>query len=444
MKYDCIVIGSGASGLTVSLGLVGAGKKVLLVERANSGGECTWGGCVPSKSLIALSKKNLGVRKTLEEVRARRQMVADEETPEILRKRGVEYINGTAKFVNEKSISIDGVIYEGKDIVIATGSRPFIPPIQGLDSVEYLTNENIFEQEILPDKMVMIGAGVISLELSFALKRMGIDITILEVGDRLLPMEDEVISEFYKKQLDNAGIKLILKCGDIKIFKNEKGADIEYQNGKVFCKKIFISTGRAPNIEDLELEKAGIEYNKKGILVDETLQTSVKNIYAVGDVVGPYRFSHMAGYHGETVVRNILFPYVKKKVNYTSIPWVIFSNPEFARIGLNEKEAKDKKEEIKVYTLSSEKNERSIISLENEFLLKVICDKKYKIIGGYCIGERAGEIMGILQFMHSQDMHFYKLVESIQAYPTYTDSLRKLAKQAYAEHLREMFSFTRS
>ncbi len=236
MKYDCIVIGSGASGLTVSLGLVGAGKKVLLVERANSGGECTWGGCVPSKSLIALSKKNLGVRKTLEEVRARRQMVADEETPEILRKRGVEYIHGIAKFVNEKSISIDGVIYEGKDIVIATGSRPFIPPIQGLDSVKYLTNENIFEQEILPDKMVMIGAGVISLELSFALKRMGIDITILEVGDRLLPMEDEVISEFYKKQLDNAGIKLILKCGDIKIFKNEKGADIEYQNGKVFCK----------------------------------------------------------------------------------------------------------------------------------------------------------------------------------------------------------------
>lgn len=441
MKYDCIVIGSGAGGLTVAFGLAGVGKKILLVEKSNVGGECTWSGCVPSKAFINYSKQGIKIEEALENVRGIINKIAEKESPEILKEKGIDYVKGFAKFINEESIEVNEKTYTGKNIVIATGSSPFIPPIKGLEKIEYLTNSNFFVQKNIPEKLAMIGGGVISLELSFALKRFGIDISIYERGERLVPMEDEEISDFYKKKLENNGIKLYLNCGDIEIDKTEDKILIKMEESALSYDKIFLSTGRMANVDGLDLEKAGINYSKKGIQVNENLLTSNKNIYAIGDVVGPYRFSHIAGYNGEIVVRNILFPYIKKKINYSSIPWTIFTNPEFSRMGLNEKEAKERNEKLNIYTLTGENNERSIIALEKDFYLKVICDRRFKIIGAYCIGERAGEIIGILQLMNAENLKFYKLMNSIQAYPTYGDSLRKLSKLAYVDFLKQMSKF---
>lgn len=438
MKYDCIVIGSGAGGLTVAFGLAGAGKKILLIEKSNVGGECTWSGCVPSKAFINLSKNQMPIEIALEEVRNVIKSIAGKEDPIVLKEKGIDYVKGIGKFIKENSIEVNGDIYTGDKIVIATGSSPFIPPIKGLEDINYLTNSNFFTQKTIPKKIVMIGGGVISLELSFALKRFGIEVTIYEIGEKLVPVEDAEISEFYKNKLEKEGIILYLNCGNIELKKEGDKVKVITENKTEEFDKLFISTGRVPNINGLDLEKAGVSYSKRGINVNENMLTDNKNIYAIGDVVGPYRFSHMAGYNGEIVVRNILFPYVKKKVDYRSIPWTIFTNPEFSRMGVNEREAIELKENIKIYKLLGKDNERSIISLEDDFYLKVICDKKFKVIGACCIGDRAGEIIGLLQFMNSQNLKFYKLMESIQAYPTYIDSLRKLSKLAYVDHLKEL------
>lgn len=441
MNYDCIVIGSGAAGLTVSFGLKAAGKKVLLIEKDEPGGECTWNGCIPSKSFISYSKKETNLKIALEKVREKILEVAKTEDPDIIVKKGIDYIKGKAIFVSKTEVDVAGKVYKGKNIVIATGSRPFIPKIKGLEKVEFLTNENFFKQTVNFKSIIMIGGGVISLELSFALKRLGVDVTILELGKKFLPIEDPEIGEFYKKRLIQEGIKLVLDCGEIKIEKINDMVVTKCSKDEYQAEKLFLSVGRVPNLEGLNLEKIGVDFDKKGILANEYLQTTVKEIYAVGDVVGPYRFSHIAGYHGETVVRNIIFPYIKKKIDYKNISWATFSDPEFARVGINEEEAKSKGLDIRVYTLLENENDRSVVSLEKKFYLKVICDKKFNILGASCIGERAGEIINIIQILKSQNIKFYKMVNSIQAYPTYGDSVRKLAKKAYGDYLRKIFSF---
>ncbi|MBC2850035.1 FAD-dependent oxidoreductase [Cetobacterium sp. 8H] len=441
MNYDCIVVGSGAAGLTVSFGLKATGKKVLLIEKDQPGGECTWNGCIPSKSFISYSKKEIDLKTALEKVREKILEVAKTEDSETISQKGIDFIKGKATFVSKTEVEVAGKIYQAKNIVIATGSRAFIPKIKGLEKVEFLTNENFFKQTSNFKSIIMIGGGVISLELSFALKRLGVEVTILELGKKFLSIEDPEIGEFYKKRLIQEGIELVLDCGEITIEKINNMVVTKCSRGEYQADKLFLSVGRAPNLEELNLDKIGISFDKKGILTNECLQTTIKEIYAVGDIVGPYRFSHIAGYHGETVVRNIVFPYIKKKIEYKNISWTMFSSPEFARVGINEEEAKNKGLEINIYTLSEKENDRSIVSLEEKFYLKVICDKKFNILGASCIGERAGEIINLLQILKSQNIKFYKMVNSIQAYPTYGDSVRKLAKKAYGDYLKKIFSF---
>ncbi|WP_297597202.1 NAD(P)/FAD-dependent oxidoreductase [uncultured Cetobacterium sp.] len=441
MIYDCIVIGSGAAGLTVSFGLKTAGKKILIIERDEPGGECTWNGCIPSKSFISYSKTGIDLKVALEKVREKIFEIARAENSDVIMKKGIDFVKGKAVFISKTEVKVNGEIYSGKNIVIATGSRPYIPKISGLEKVEFLTNENFFKETDNFKSIVMIGGGVISLELSFALKKFGIDVTILELGKRFLPMEDIEVGDFYKEKLSQEGIKLILDCGEIKIEKHGEKTVVKCAEREFETEKLFLSVGRAANLEELDLEKIGIKFDKKGIFVNKYLQTTVKEVYAVGDVVGPYRFSHIAGYHGEIVIRNIIFPYIKKKAEYENISWAIFSNPEFSRVGMSEEEARSKNLRIRVYTLLESENDRSIVSLENQFKLKVICDSKFNILGASCIGERAGEIINLLQLLKSQNLKFYKMVNSVQAYPTYGDSVRKLAKKAYGDYLKEIISF---
>lgn len=436
MKYDVLVIGGGAAGLTVAIGAAAGKKKVAIIESKKTGGECTWTGCVPSKAFISLVNKGYS-GDVLKEVNRVREEIYSHEDNETLKKMGVDVIEGFGEFTDIDKITVKGKEYQGEQIIIATGSSPSIPKIPGLNKVKYLTNESFFEQKTFPKSMIFIGGGVISLELAFPLKKLGVEVTILEIGETLFPKEDPEIGEYYEKKLKSEGINLILNVGKLQIEKN--GDELIVKSEKipegVVGEKLFISTGRVPNTEGLNLEMAGVAYDKKGIEVDKYMRTTNKHIYAAGDVVGPYRFSHMAGYQGEIIVRNILFPLIKKSISYDSVPWTIFTEPEFSKMGVSEMEAIEKGEEIRVYKMDATGSDRSILVGESGFYLKIVVDKNFQILGSSCIGNRSGEIISLLQLMKSENIPFYKISDSVQAYPTYGHTLRKLAKKAYIDNL---------
>lgn len=436
MKYDILVIGGGAAGLTVAIGAAAGKKKVAIIENKKTGGECTWSGCVPSKAFISLANK-AGIQDIFQKVHKIREEIYSHEDNETLKKLGIDVIEGAGEFTDIDKITVSGKEYQGDQIVIATGSSPSIPKIPGLDSVDFLTNESFFEQKKLPKSIIFIGGGVISLELAFPLKKLGVEVTILELGETLFPKEDPEVGESYEKKLKSEGINLILSVGKLVVEKDKDEIIVKSEKipQGVRGEKLFISTGRVPNTEGLNLEMAGVAYDKKGIEVDKYMRTTNKHIYSAGDVVGPYRFSHMAGYQGEIIVRNILFPLIKKSINYDSVPWTIFTEPEFSKMGISEREAIEKGEEIKVYKMEANESDRSILVGESGFYLKVIVDKNGDILGALCIGNRSGEITSLLQLMKCEGIPFYKIGESVQAYPTYGYSLRKLGKKAYIDNL---------
>ena len=442
IKYDVIVLGSGALGLTVAIGSVLSGKKVLLVEKNKSGGECTWNGCIPSKAFISLVNKNYS-GDVLERVREIQEEVYLNENPEKLEKMGIVFLKGKGFFVSENQIQVGEDVYQGKKIIIATGTSPSTPKIPGLDTIKYLNNENFFKMKKIPRSITFIGGGVISLELAFPLKKLGVEVTILEVSPTLFSREDEEIGVYYEEKLKKEGIKLYLGVGALKLESSPMGVKIssEEKNLMIESEEIFLSTGRVPNIEDLKLENAKIKYDRNGIIVDKYLRTTSPNVLSGGDVVGPYRFSHMAGYHGEVIVRNLLFPLIKKSVDYTSVPWTVFSNPEFSRTGLTKKETKEKYSEYTIYKLDKSENDRSLSTSEEYFNLEIIVDKNERILGASCIGDRSGEIISTIQFLKSKKIPLYKFADSIQAYPTYGVSLRNLAKKSYINHLTKYLKF---
>lgn len=438
--YHAIIIGGGAGGLTTSIGLASAGKKVLLIEQERLGGECTWSGCVASKSFIAAAKNSSKIKEVLEKTLKNIHEIGDNELPHISSFKNIDLVFGEGTFKSKNTIEVNNIIYEAKYIIISTGSSPFIPDIKGLEKIEYLTNKNFFYIKDDYKSIVMIGAGIISLELAFPLKKLGIDVTILEKSEDFLPMMETEVKNFYLQHLKDENIKLFLNCTFIEVDLLENGVEnksilVKTNNGDFEVEKLFISTGRIPNLNKLNLENAEVNFNSKGIIVDNYMRTSNKNIFAVGDVASPFKFSHVAAYHGEIVVRNILFPYIMKKIDYSYIPWTIFGETEVSKVGMSESEAKIKYKKIHIYSLD-ENNERSVITFEKNFFLKIICDNKFNIIGATCIGERAGEIIGFLQLMIGNKIKLYKMMKSIQAYPTYSYYMRNLAKKAYIEHLK--------
>ncbi|MGL6120495.1 MAG: FAD-dependent oxidoreductase, partial [Fusobacteriaceae bacterium] len=270
MKYDVLVIGGGAAGLTVAIGATSGKKRVAIIENKKTGGECTWSGCVPSKTFISLVNKGYK-GDVLEEVdRVRRQIYSHEDN-ETLKKMGIDVIEGVGEFTDINKVTVNGKEYEGEQIVIATGSSPNIPKIPGLDKVNYLTNESFFEQKNFSKSIIFIGGGVISLELAFPLKKIGVDVTIFEIGETLFPKEDPEIGEYYQEKLKSEGIKLILNAKKFEVLKSEEGVTVKSDKTLegITAEKLFISTGRVPNTEGLNLEMAGVAYDKKGIEVDK-------------------------------------------------------------------------------------------------------------------------------------------------------------------------------
>lgn len=462
--YDLITIGGGAAGLVAVTGAVALGAKTALIEKNKLGGDCTWYGCIPSKALLKSSQvfsltqrlKDFGISasgdieydtsRVMSHVREIIKKISTHHPPEVFEEKGIKVLFGAPKFVDSRKVELNGKILTSKRFIISTGSYPLVPPIEGLKDINYLTNENIFDLETLPRSMVVLGGGPIGIEMSQALSRLGVEVCIIEMLDRILFREDEEIAEVLTSALSREGVKIYAGKKAVKFSKQGNLIEITLEDkdkkqSSVKAEKVLVAVGRVANVEGLDLEKAGIKYIKKGIEVDNTLRTSAKNIYAAGDVIGPYQFSHTAEYQAIIALSNALFPF-KRKVDYSAVPWCTFTDPELAHLGLIEEEARSIHKDIKVYRAKYSENDRAVTDLEETGQAKVICDKKGRILGAHVVGANAGELIHEYVLAKSAKLHIGKLSSGIHIYPTLAQIVKRTADQYYTGILQSRwFSF---
>ncbi|MGL1891616.1 MAG: FAD-dependent oxidoreductase [Spirochaetaceae bacterium] len=448
--YDVVVIGAGSGGITSAVTAAGFGKKVLLIDKNRPGGECTWSGCIPSKALIHEAKKIHTIRKeikdysydsknALDHVHAVRKNIYSHETPEALTKSGIEYLQGEASFKDPTTLVVGDKEIKGKKYIISTGSSAFVPAIEGLDSVPYLTNENIFELERLPKSLIILGGGPIGIELAQAIRRLGTDVQLVEMKPVLIFREEKEFSLSIEKQLSSEGIKLHLGAKANKISKSGDKISLKYEKDGseqiVEANSLLVAIGRKPNIDRLGLDNAGIKYNREGIEVNTSMRTTSKKIYAIGDVVGPYQFSHMANVQGILATQNAILP-INRKINYDHVAWVTFTEPELARAGKTENEArKSHGDSIRIYDYDFNQLDRAMTGGETIEKIKVILDKKGKVLGVSILADRAGEMIGEVQLLKTRGINFSKMASVIHPYPTYSDVFSKIGKSVMIDNI---------
>lgn len=455
--YDLITLGAGAAGLVAATGSATLGAKTALIEKNKLGGDCTWYGCIPSKTLLksaqvfSLLKRlkefgiSIGTANTydpslvMSHVREVIKKVSTHHAPEVFEKRGIDVLFGVPKFLGQNTIELGGRQLRAKRFIIASGSHPLVPAIEGLKDINYLTNEDVFDLEVLPKSLAVLGGGPIGMELSQAFVRLGVEVSIIEMLDRLLLHEDEEIANVLVDEFEKEGIKIYSGKKAVR-FSKEAGLisivleDKEKKQSVIKAEKVLVAVGRAANVAELNLEKAGVKYSKKGIVVDRTLRTSAKNIYACGDVVGPYQFSHMAEYQAIVALRNALLPF-KRKVDYSTVSWCTFTEPQVARVGMTEEEAKAKYKEIKVYRSYYSGNDRALTDLEEVGFAKLITDKRGYILGAHIVGANAGEIIHEYVLAKSSKLKISSLSKAIHIYPTLSQVVKRSADQYYLEML---------
>jgi dihydrolipoamide dehydrogenase len=453
--YDVIVIGGGAAGLVAASGTAALGAKTALIEKKALGGDCTWYGCIPSKSLLKSAKvfssikrlKEFGISAggqntydpslVMSHVRDVIKKVSAHDSAEVFERKGIKVLFGSPKFLDHNTVELKGERISAKRFIIASGSRPMVPPIEGLKDISYLTNENVFDLEALPKSLAVLGGGPIGMELSMAFARLGVEVSIIEMFDRLMVREDKEIADVLIDEFKAEGIKIYTGKKAVRFSKDGGMVSITLEDkdknlSTVKAEKVLVAVGRAANVQGLDLEKAGIRYLNKGVEVDATLRTSARNIYACGDVAGPYQFTHMAEYQAVITVGNALFPF-KRKADYSAVPWCTFTDPEVARVGLTEDEARVKYKNIKVYRSLYSGNDRAITDIEEKGLAKVITDKKGYILGAHIVGANAGEIIHEYILAKSSKLKIGNLSSAIHIFPTLAQVVKRSADQYYID-----------
>lgn len=452
--YDLLVLGGGAAGLVSSKVARGFGKSVAVIEKGKLGGECTNFGCVPSKSLIRTAKAvhesrhldTLGLATeapiaintdgVMRHVRSIVEKVYNTHLPESFKALGIDLFFGDPRFTDEHTVVMEGKTITANKIIIATGSSPHIPAIEGIDKTPYLTNNTVFSLDVLPRSLVVLGGGPIGIELASAFNRLGVKTTVVEMLDRVLFREDRELSDMLASKMRGEGLNIVTSAKAVKLSGDASQiiltVEQDGQRKDITAQSILIASGRKPNIDGLDLEKAGVRYNSNGIEVDEWLRTAADNIYACGDVAGPYRFSHMAEYQAVLACSNAFLP-IKRRTDYRHAIWCTFTDPELAHAGLTEEEARAVHgDAIDVLRFDYNKIDRARTDIEEFGMSKVILDKKGKIIGAHILGVHASEVLHEIQLAKHFNIPFERLWQAVHLYPSYSDVIRQPSKYHYA------------
>jgi len=457
-KYDLVIIGGGVGGLVSASGAAQLGARVALVEKEKSlGGDCLHWGCVPTKRLVHSAKVAMMARRAGEfgvkcgpvtvdfpavmaAMKGVQEKIACNDDPERFRKMGVDVIFGNGAFEDEFTFNVDGRRLIGKKFIIATGSSPAVLPIPGLKDVGALTNITALGLTKLPASIIILGAGPIGIEFAQIFSRLGAVVTILEKKGQILPREDKELSEALHEILEAEGIKIVTCRGFKEIQRNGKlkavVASIEGGEKTYEAEEIMSAIGRSPNVDGLGLSSAGVAYEaRKGIKSGPSLKTTQGHIYACGDVTGPYKFTHMAEYQAGLVVSNALFPLVNRKVDYRVVPWVTFADPELARVGLTEAEARAKFDKVSVYRQAFADVDRAFIEGEGKGLIKIVVDKKKQILGAHILGPGAGELIHEYVVAMKAKLPITAISGTIHVYPTVAQGLKRACDAYYTEKL---------
>lgn len=454
IKCDLAIIGGGAAGLSLASGCSQLGLKVILVESGKMGGDCLNYGCVPSKSLLAAAKAfyyakhatHFGLRakeleidfpQVMRHVHQVIENISEHDSVQRFESLGVQVIQEKGKFLNVDTLQAGDALIQAKRFVIATGSLPFIPPIPGLDTVSYFTNETIFDLKEQPKHLVVVGGGPIGCELAQAFAMLGSKVTILE-GLNILPKDDADCVAHIRTQLEAMSILIYEQIKVQQIVSHPDSGiivSIEHQGGQltINASHLLIATGRRANVNSLDLEKAGVQFTNKGIEVNKRLQTTNRKIYAVGDVVGSYQFTHMAGYQAGIVLRNIVFK-LPAKVDYKAVPWVTYTEPELAHAGLSVIEAL-KRPDIQITEWPFADNDRAQTESTLNGKIKIITDKKGRILGATIVGPHAGELILPWVMAIREQKTLRSFTDVIAPYPTLSEISKRVAGEFYAPKL---------
>jgi pyruvate/2-oxoglutarate dehydrogenase complex dihydrolipoamide dehydrogenase (E3) component len=447
--YDLVVVGAGSGGLTAAAFAARLRARVALVEKSRIGGDCTWTGCVPSKALLKAAKVARGVsdssrfglsstmapvdmRRVGDYVRSAIQRVYSFETPETLAKDGIDVVMGPARFVDSHTIGAGDRPLRARNVLIATGARPASPPITGLDSVPYLTYETIFDNDRLPARLIVIGGGPIGAEIAQAYRRLGSEVTI--VAKVLLPKEDPDARKCLETVFAREGIRLA-RARATAVEQTVGEIVVTAGNEAIRGDMLLVAAGRTPNVDGLDLEKAGVHFSPKGIAVDGRLRTNIKHIYAAGDVVGGPQFTHFAGWQAFQAARNALLP--GTSAGFTDVvPRVTFTDPEVAHVGMTEEEARAKLGGgIVARTWEMSRTDRAICEGDEDGFIKLVTKRDGTIVGATVVAARAGETITefILAIRHKWRVD--QLAGAIHAYPTYSTAVQQLTAGMAVEHL---------
>jgi len=450
--FDLVVLGSGAAGRTAAVVARGLGASVALVERGRLGGECTWRGCVPSKTLLAAARaaalpgrladfglalhvsSPVDTTGVMAHIRSVIASVAEHDSAEVLGSYGIEVVAGKARFVAADAVEVGRRRLVGRRFVIATGSRPRIPRIPGLDAKTALTSDNLWDIDALPRTLAILGGGPVAVEMASAFTRLGTRVTLL-VRSKLLRVEDPELVERLSAVLAAQGVDIVTGASVERVEPHDGGVLVTVGDRQLTVERLLTCAGRTP-VLPAGLDVTGVEVGPKGIVTDAHMRSSAHHIFAAGDVTGPYRFTHTAERAGIVAATNALLP-IGQKADWRDVLWVLFTDPELAHLGMTEEQARTAHgDDVHVRRYEFAVQDRARAESATDGLAKFILDHRGHLLGAHILGERAGELIQEAAILLHEDKPFSSLSSVMHAYPTFADAVKRPADAEYAARLR--------
>ncbi len=450
--YDLLIIGGGSAGLTAADFAIKLGASVAILDNHKIGGDCTWTGCIPSKTLLKSAKVAHSMRHAdsyglqpsqtqtdLAAVMAHVHSVVDdiyqEESPEVLRAKGIDVFLGPTEFIDPHTLSVGDEIVSGKAIIIATGARVNIPSIKGIEDVDYHTYETIWELDDMPQRLLIVGAGMVGSELGQAFQRLGSEVSLIEAKECILPNIDRDAALTLEDIFSAEGIQIFTNTLIESVWQDKDGIHLKSKKREIVGDVLLMTTGRKPNLTGLGLEKASVDYTSAGLEVDQSLRTTQKHIYAVGDVTGAPQFTHVAGWQGYLAVRNALLP-GNEKNDLSTLPWTLFTDPEVAQVGLTAEETKAKHGvKAQSFRWPLTRVDRAHTDVAKEGYIEVSHENNGKILGATIVAPNAGELINEWALALSQDLKVSDVANTLHVYPSYGMANMQLAAEIETERV---------